>query len=124
MAPDLHVFIDEGRIFMSFHASLLPAVIPPIPQPWNPVLEIDYSSHNIKDTLTTQWAYKLRPWFQNPVFDGAIFGCLNHSYYSLPIEATPNGRYILCQDIREEWQMLEQQLTWCQGHLATSIHFP
>ncbi|KAG2746306.1 hypothetical protein P692DRAFT_20876411 [Suillus brevipes Sb2] len=105
MAPDLHVFIHEGQIFTSFQASSIPAVIPPIPRPWNPALESDYLSDNIKDALTTQWAYKLHPWFpvipQNPVFDGAIFG-----------------------DVREEWQTLEQQLTWCQGHLAVNMFLP
>lgn len=128
MAPDLRVFIHEGQIFTSFQASSIPAVIPPIPRPWNPVLESDYSSDNIKDALTTQWAYETRPWFpvipQNPVFDGAIFGCLNHSYYSVPIEATPDGRYILRRDVREEWQTLEQQLTWCQGRLAVNMYLP
>ncbi|KAG2339629.1 hypothetical protein BDR05DRAFT_1003138 [Suillus weaverae] len=108
MAPDLRVFIHEERIFTSFHASLHPAVIPPIPRPWNPVLESDSFSDNIRDTLTTH----------------AIFGCLNHSYYSIPIEATPDGRYILCKDIREEWQILEQHLTWCQGCLSANMHLP
>jgi hypothetical protein len=41
IASNLHVFIDEGQIFISFYASLLPAVISPIPQLWNPVLETD-----------------------------------------------------------------------------------
>jgi hypothetical protein len=128
MNHKLHVYTHEGRLFTSFNTSSPPAVIPPIPRPWNPALESDSSSDNIKDVLTTQWAYETRPWFPlipiNPVFDGAVFSCLNHSFYSLPIESTPDGRYILCGDVRRQWETLEHKLLWCQGRLATNMHFP
>ncbi|KAG2742036.1 hypothetical protein P692DRAFT_20703030, partial [Suillus brevipes Sb2] len=124
----LHVFTHEGQRFTSFNASSLPAVIPPIPRPWNPQLESDSSPENIKDVLTTQWAYETRPWFPliptNPVFDGAVFSCLNHSFYSIPIESTPDGRHILRGDVRQQWETLEQKLLWCQGRLAANMHFP
>ncbi|KAG2045874.1 hypothetical protein BDR06DRAFT_1015224, partial [Suillus hirtellus] len=128
MNHKLHVFMHEGQCFTSLNASSLPAAVPPIPRPWNPVLESDSSSDNIKDVLTTQWAYETRPWFPliptNPVFDGAVFSCLNHSFYSLPIESTLDGRYVLRGDVRQQWQSLEQKLIWCQGRLATNMHFP
>ncbi|KAG1718991.1 hypothetical protein EDD22DRAFT_963485 [Suillus occidentalis] len=128
MNHKLHVFRHEGQLFTSINASSPPAAIPPIPRPWNPALESDSSSDNIKDVLTTQWAYETRPWFPliptNPVFDGAVFGCLNHSFYSLPIESTADGRYILRGDVRQQWETLEHKLLWCQGRLATNMHFP
>ncbi|KAG1717222.1 hypothetical protein EDD22DRAFT_856274 [Suillus occidentalis] len=119
MNHKLHIYTHEGQLFTSFNASLPPAVIPPIPRPWNPALESDSSSDNIKDVLTTQWAYEMRPWFPliptNPVFDGAVFSCLNHLFYSLPIESMPDGCYILCGDVRRQWETLEHKLLWCQG---------
>ncbi|KAG1881332.1 uncharacterized protein F5891DRAFT_1199601 [Suillus fuscotomentosus] len=128
MNPNVHIFIDEGRIFTSLNASSPPALIPPIPRPWNSYLESDSSPDNIKDVLTTQWAYETRPWFplipENPVFDGAIFGCLNHSFYSLPIEPTSDGRYTLRGDVRRAWENLEQKLLWCQTCLAQNMPFP
>jgi hypothetical protein len=126
--PKLRVFVHAERIFTSFNASSLPATIPPIPRPWNPYLKSDSSPDNIKDALATQWAYETRPWFPHiaakPHFDGAVFGCLNHSLYSLPIASTPDGRYILREDVRREWESLEQKLLWCQQRLAVNIHFP
>lgn len=128
VTPQLRVFMHEDQIFTSFNTSLLPATIPPIPRPWNPYLESDHSSDNIKDALTTQWAYETHPWFpliaSNPHFNGAVFACLNHLLYSLPIESTPDGRYILHGDVRREWQSLEQKLLWCLQWLAVYIHFP
>jgi hypothetical protein len=103
-------------------------LIPPIPRPWNSYLESDSSPDNIKDLLTTQWTYKTLLWFPliptNPVFDGTIFGCLNHFFYSLPIEATSDSHYILCGDVRRAWENLEQKLVWCQMHLAQNMPFP
>ncbi|KAG1775115.1 hypothetical protein EV702DRAFT_1199714 [Suillus placidus] len=93
VTPKLRVFTHEGQIFTSLNVSFLPATITPIPRPWNPALESDSSPDNIKDALTTQWAYETRPWFPliatSPDFSGAVFACLNHSLYSLPIESTP-----------------------------------
>ncbi|KAG1889264.1 hypothetical protein F4604DRAFT_2015519 [Suillus subluteus] len=128
VTPKLRVFTHEGRIFMSLNASFLPATIPPIPRPWNPALESDSSPDNIKDALTTQWAYETCPWFPliatSPDFSGAVFACLNHSLYSLPIESTPDGRYMLRGDVRREWESLEQKLLWCSQQLAVNMHFP
>ncbi|KAG1849477.1 hypothetical protein F4604DRAFT_1687376 [Suillus subluteus] len=126
--PKLRVFVHENQTFTSFNASSLPATIPPIPRPWNPNLKSNSSSDNIKDALTTQWAYETRPWFplvaSNPHFDRAVFSCLNHLLYSLPIESTLDGRYILRGDVRREWQSLEQKLLWCSQRLAVNMHFP
>ncbi|KAG1858002.1 hypothetical protein DFJ58DRAFT_726707 [Suillus subalutaceus] len=103
VTPKLHVITHKGQIFTSLNVSSLPATIPPIPRPWNPILESDSSSDSIKDALTTQWAYETRPWFPLiaacPNFDGAVFACLNHLLYSLPIESTPDGCYILRGDV-------------------------
>jgi hypothetical protein len=126
--PKLRVFTHEGRIFTSLNVSFLPATIPPIPRPWNPALESDSSPDNIKEPLTTQWAYETRPWFPliatSPDFSGAVFACLNHSLYSLPVESTPDGCYMLRGDVQREWESLEQKLLWCSQRLAVNIHFP
>ncbi|KAG2074343.1 hypothetical protein BDR04DRAFT_1151031 [Suillus decipiens] len=103
-------------------------MIPPSPQPWHPYLKSNSSPNNIKDALTTQWAYETCPWFPlilaNPHFDRAVFVCLNHLLYSLPIASTPDGHYILHKDVQQEWESLEQKLFWCQQWLAVNIHFP
>ncbi|KAG2075621.1 hypothetical protein BDR04DRAFT_1149956 [Suillus decipiens] len=50
--PELHVFVHEEQIFTSFNVSSLPAMVPPIPRPWNPYLESNSSPDNIKDAFT------------------------------------------------------------------------
>jgi hypothetical protein len=99
MNPNLHAFIDEGRIFTSLNASSLLALIPPIPRLWNSYLGSDPSPDNIKDALTTRWVYETRP-----------------SSLHLTVAT-------FYEETLEEHGRIEQKLMWCQTRLAQNMPF-
>ncbi|KAG1756971.1 hypothetical protein EDB19DRAFT_1822175 [Suillus lakei] len=100
MSNNLRVIIRDGQVYTSLTAHSLPDIIPHEP-PWDPREDYDSSPDNSNTPLTTRWAYGTRPWFPlvplNPSFDGPIFGCLNHSRFSLLTEVDTSGRHILHQ---------------------------
>jgi len=127
MTSDLKVFVRDEKVYTSFTASLLPAVIPRLP-PWDPREDYDRSPDDSETPLTTLWAYRTRPWFPlvplNPEFNGPIFNCLNHSKFSLRTEADGRGKYMLHSEIREKWHDLEQKLLWCLDRLGAGLLVP
>ncbi|KAG1743618.1 uncharacterized protein EDB91DRAFT_1247118 [Suillus paluster] len=127
MSNNLHVIIRDGQVYTSLTAHSLPDVIPHKP-PWDPHKDYNCSPNDSNTLLTTRWAYGTRPWFPlvplNPSFDGPIFGCLNHSRFSLLTEVDPSGKHILHRDIWAKWVNLEQKLLWCQEHLGAGLFIP
>lgn len=127
MTSDLKVFVRGEKVYTSFTATLLPEVLPYLPS-WDPREDYDYSPDDSETPLTPRWAYRARPWFPlvplNPVFDGPIFDCLNHSRFSLRTEVDRQGKYMLHREIREKWHDLEQKLLWCLGRLGAGLYVP
>ncbi|KAG1812800.1 uncharacterized protein BJ212DRAFT_1482870 [Suillus subaureus] len=127
MSNNLCVIVHDGQVYTSLTAHSLPDVIPHEP-PWDPCEDYDSSPDDSNMPLTTCWAYGTRPWFPlvplNPSFDGPIFGCLNHSRFSLLTEVDTSGRHILHHDIQAKWVNLEQKLLWCQEHLGAGLLTP
>ncbi|KAG2336180.1 hypothetical protein BDR05DRAFT_1006106 [Suillus weaverae] len=116
----LHVLVhDSGKVFTSLTSSSLPATIPDQSLP---------DEEGDMKMLTTQWAYETRPWYplvpSQPVFDGPIFSCLNHSFYLLDTELLSNNRYRIHPEIGLAWEKLEKQLIWCQKCLGHGIDVP
>ncbi|KAG2339624.1 hypothetical protein BDR05DRAFT_950964 [Suillus weaverae] len=95
MSNDLHVFVHDGQVYTSLTALSLPNIIPYEP-PWDPWEDYDRSPDDSETPLTTHWAYGTRPWFPliplNPSFNGPIFECLNHSWFSLLTEVDTQGK--------------------------------
>ncbi|KAG1827996.1 hypothetical protein EV424DRAFT_1536997 [Suillus variegatus] len=124
---DLQVFVHDGQVYTSLTAHSLPNIIPYEPL-WDPRDDSDSSPDDSDTPLTTRWAYAARPWFPliplNPSFDGPIFGCLNHSRFSLLTEVDQQGKYLLHRDIRGKWHDLEQKLLWCQECLGAGLLVP
>lgn len=119
-SKQLHVLVhDSGKVFTSLTAWSLPATIPDQSRP---------DEEGDMKMLTTQWAYEARPWYplvpSQPVFDGPIFSCLNHSFYSLHTELLSNKRYRIRPEIGLAWENLEKQLLWCQKRLGHGIDVP
>ncbi|KAG1748819.1 hypothetical protein EDD22DRAFT_850990 [Suillus occidentalis] len=127
MSNDLHVFVRDGQVYTSLTALSLPDVIPYEP-PWDPREDYDRSPDDSETPLTTRWAYGTRPWFPliplNPSFNGPIFECLNHSWFSLLTEVDTQGKHILHRDIRGKWVDLEQKLLWCMERLGPGLLIP
>jgi hypothetical protein len=127
MSNDLHVFVRDGQVYTSLTALSLPDVIPYEP-PWDPREDYDRSPDDSETPLTTRWAYGTRPWFPliplNPSFNGPIFECLNHSWFSLLTEVDTQGKHILHRDIRGKWVDLEQKLLWCMERLGAGLLIP
>ncbi|KAG2118592.1 hypothetical protein DEU56DRAFT_918752 [Suillus clintonianus] len=127
MNNNLHVIVRDGQVYTSLTAHSLPDVIPHEPL-WDPREDYDSSPDDSNTPLTTRWAYGARPWFPlvplNPSFDGPIFGCLNHSRFSLLTEVDTSGRHILHRDIWAKWVDLEQKLLWCQERLGAGLLIP
>ncbi|KAG2336320.1 hypothetical protein BDR05DRAFT_1005980 [Suillus weaverae] len=116
MSNNLCVVLCDEQVYTSLTAHLLPDIIPFKPV-WDPRDDHDCSPDDSKRPLSPCWAYTACPWFplipQNPTFNGPIFGCLNHSWFSLLTEVDSNGKYIVHCDIQEAWVTLEQKLLWC-----------
>ncbi|KAG1735684.1 uncharacterized protein EDB91DRAFT_1083597 [Suillus paluster] len=127
MSNNLRVIIRDGQVYTSLITHSLPDVIPHEP-PWDPHKDYDCSPDDSNTPLTTRWAYGTRPWFPlvplNPSFDGPIFGCLNHSRFSLLTEVDPSGKHILHRDIQAKWVNLEQKLLGCQERLGAGLFIP
>ncbi|KAG1868931.1 hypothetical protein DFJ58DRAFT_723340 [Suillus subalutaceus] len=127
MNNDLHVFARDGQVYTSVTAHSLPNVIPYEPH-WDPRKDHDASSDYSDTLLNTCWVYGARPWFPliplNPSFNGPIFGCLNHSRFSLLTEVDNQGKHILHHDIPEKWVELEQKLLLCQECLGAGLLIP
>ncbi|KAG2053521.1 hypothetical protein BDR06DRAFT_1008661 [Suillus hirtellus] len=127
MSNNLCVVLHDGQVYTCVTAHSLPNIIPFEPV-WDPRDDYDCSPDNSQRLLSICWAYRARPWFplipQNPTFDGLIFGCLNHSRFSLLIEVDSNGKCILHHNIREAWVTLEQKLLWCLEHLGAGLLVP
>ncbi|KAG1844362.1 hypothetical protein F4604DRAFT_1937555 [Suillus subluteus] len=124
MSNDLHVLVRDGQVYTSLTTHSLPDVLPHEP-PWDPREDYNYSPNDSTTPLTTCWAYGTHLWFPlvplNPRFDGPIFGCLNHSRFSLLTEVDPQGKHILHRDIRAKWADLEQKMLWCMEHLGAGL---
>ncbi|KAG1901221.1 uncharacterized protein F5891DRAFT_1187916 [Suillus fuscotomentosus] len=127
MNNNLCVFARDGQVYTSLTAHSLPDAIP-YESCWDPHEDYDTSPDDSDTPLTTCWAYGARLWFPliplNPSFDGPIFGCLNHSRFSLHTEVDNQGKHVLHRDIRGKWADLEQKLLWCQERLGAGLLIP
>jgi hypothetical protein len=127
MNNNLRVFARDGQVYTSLTTHSLPDTIP-YESRWDPREDYDTSPDDSDTPLTTCWAYGARPWFPliplNPSFDGPIFGCLNHSRFSLHTEVDNQGKHVLHRDIWGKWADLEQKLLWCQERLGAGLLIP